>query len=305
MPLPHLRLKPVLFSWCGCLLGWFSQHLRGWVGAERIVGPRFGEDVAVTGARPAWFQTTIIVPVGTGSAVVRDIFRDIYRSARQLGIALTGGHTEVSPAVRQPIVAGDTQGLVSRGALVTSAGARAGDAVILTKAAAIEGTSIIARRFPGGARDVLGKRGQQIAARFHHRPGISVVAAALLAARHGASAMHDPTEGGVAAGLFELAAAARVRVCIDIDEVPVLPQTEKLCSYFGLRPLGLIGPGALLLTIASAQVDSLLRALRRRDIPAACSGTVARGRGVEARSGGKRCRFVWSARDELTKLFAP
>ena len=104
-------------------------------------------DVAVMGARPAWFQSTIIVPPRTAAAVVTRIFRDVDRAARGLGIAVTGGHTEISAAVKQPIVAGDMQGLVHRGGLVTAAGARAGDLVIMTKAAGIEGTSILARRF--------------------------------------------------------------------------------------------------------------------------------------------------------------
>jgi hydrogenase expression/formation protein HypE len=235
--------------------------------------------------------------------VVRGIFRDIDRSARSLGIAVTGGHTEVSSAVRQPIVAGDMQGVVPHTGLVTSAGAHVGDVILLTKAAGIEGTSIIARGFPLVARRVLGARGQRVAARFHHVPGLSVVTEALLAAHSGATAMHDPTEGGVAAGLFELAAASRQRLVVDLDRIPVLPHTAQLCTHFRIRPLGLIGSGALLLTIPARQADGLARALRRRGIVTTCIGRVAHGHGVEARVDGKRTRFVWSAQDELTKLF--
>ena len=284
-----LKSDPVTFT--ADEIGWYAVHVNA-------------NDVAVMGARPAWFQATIIVPAGTTPAVVRDIFRDIDRSARSLGIAVTGGHTEVSPAVRQPIVAGDMQGVVPRDRLVTSAGAAVGDVVVLTKAAGIEGTSIIARRFPRDARRVLGARGQQAAARFHHVPGISVVPEALLAARRGATAMHDPTEGGVAAGLFELAAASHTRFVVDLDHIPVLRHTAQLCDHFRIHPLGLIGSGALLLTLPEAKAGALMRALRRRNIPATCIGKVGHGRGVEARTAGKRTRFVWSERDELTKLFS-
>jgi hydrogenase maturation factor len=188
-------------------------------------------DVAVMGARPAWFQSTIIVPPCTAPGTVRRIFRDIDRSARGLGIAVTGGHTEVSSAVNQPVVAGDMQGLVSRRGLVTSAGARVGDRIILTKFAGIEGTSIIARRFTGEARKALGARAWHEAARFHHRPGLSVVPEALLAARGGATAMHDPTEGGVAAALFELSTASGKRLVVDLDLIPVHPHTTRLCTH--------------------------------------------------------------------------
>ncbi len=282
-----LKSDPVTFT--ADEIGWYAVHVNA-------------NDVAVMGARPAWFQATIIVPPATTAAAVRRIVRDIDRSARALGIAVTGGHTEVSPAVCQPIVAGDLQGVVARRKLVTSAGARAGDVLVLTKAAGIEGTSIIARSFAADARRVLGVRGQRLAAHFHHRPGISVVAEALLAARCGATAMHDPTEGGVAAGLFELASASAACLRVDLDLIPVLPQTDSLCAHFGLRPLGLIGSGALLLTLPERRLATLLQAFRRRRIPARCIGHVEPGTGIEAWRGGKRVRFEWSERDELTKL---
>lgn len=282
-----LKSDPVTFT--ADEIGWYAVHVNA-------------NDIAVMGAQPAWFQAAIIVPPHTSVAAVRRIFRDIDRSARGLGIAITGGHTEVSPAVTQPVVAGDMQGIVPRDRLVTSAGAKVGDVVVLTKAAGIEGTSILARSRARAARTVLGPAGQRAAARFHHRPGISVVTEALVAARYGASAMHDPTEGGVAAALFELATASRRSLVVDLDRIPVLPPTAQLCAHFGLRPLGLIGSGALLLTIPEPRLRLLLRALQRHRIAAACIGRVASGSGVEARRNGRRVRFVWSPRDELTRL---
>lgn len=282
-----LKSDPVTFT--ADEIGWYAVHVNA-------------NDVAVMGARPAWFQATIIVPERTSPATVRTIFRDVDRSARGLGIAVTGGHTEVSPVVKQPIVAGDMQGVVAKDELVTAAGARVGDVVLLTKAAGIEGTSIIARSFARQARTILGVRGQHEAARFHHVPGLSVVPEALLAARRGATAMHDPTEGGVAAGLYELAVASRTRLVVDLDAIPVLPHTLRLCAHFGLRPLGLIGSGALLMTLPPHRVGALQHALRRRHVPVAVIGRVTAGKGVEARRAGKRVRFEWSQRDELTLI---
>ena len=285
-----LKSDPVTFTVDE--IGWYAVHVNA-------------NDVAVMGARPAWFQPTIIVPEHTAPAVVARIFRDIDRSARGLDIAVTGGHTEVSPAVKQPIVAGDMQGLVRRDALVTSAGARVGDAIIMTKFAGIEGTSILARSLTREARRALGNRARGEAARFHHRPGLSVVPEALLAARAGATAMHDPTEGGVAAALFELASASGKCLVVDLDRVPVHPHTARLCAHLGLRPLGLIASGALLLTVSERHADRLLRALRRRHILATVIGIVGRGRGVDAHRGGRHVRFEWSPRDELTRVAVP
>jgi hydrogenase maturation factor len=282
-----LKSDPVTFT--ADEVGWYAVHVNA-------------NDVAVMGAKPAWFQPTIIVPPATTTATVRSIVTDIDRAARRLRIAVTGGHTEISPAVRQPIVAGDIQGVVAKDGLVTSAGASVGDSVVLTKSAGIEGTSILARAYPQEARKVLGARAARVAARYHHVPGISVVEEALLGARAGATAMHDPTEGGVAAGLYELSFAAAKRIVIDLDRIPVSALTAKLCACFGLRPLGLIGSGALLMTLPPARLATVMRALHRRGIPAVRIGEVKAGKGVEARSGGKRVPFEWSERDELTKL---
>ena len=94
-----------------------------------------------------------------------------------------------------------------------------------------------------------------------------MVGEALLAARGGASAMHDPTEGGVAAALFELATASGRRLTVDLDRITVHPHTTRLCAHFGLRPLGLIASGALLLTIAGGRAPAVLGAFRRRRTP--------------------------------------
>ena len=282
-----LKSDPVTFTTSE--VGWYAVHVNA-------------NDVAVMGATPRWFQATIILPPGTSPRVPRAIARDIDAAARALGIAVTGGHTEVSAAVRRPIVAGDMQGLVARNRLVRSSGVRPDDLIVLTKSAGIEGTAIIAREYPRRARRILGPAARTRAARFHHAPGISVVRDAAIAARHRASALHDPTEGGVAAALYELATAAACGLVVDLDRIPVHPYTRALCAHFGLDPLRLIGSGALLATVATAAAPRLLRALASARIPACVIGRAVRGRGVEARRAGRRVRFTWSQRDELTRL---
>ncbi len=282
-----LKSDPVTFT--RKEIGWYVVHVNA-------------NDIAVMGAHPRWFQPTIILPEGSAPDAATVIARDIHRAARQLGIAITGGHSEVSAAVRQPVVAGDMQGLVTREHLILSSGARAGDRLVMTKSAGIEGTAIMAREFPREARRVLGADAQKCAARFHHRPGISVVRDALIAARHQATALHDPTEGGVANALHEMATAAGCRFVVDLDAINVHPFTRNLCKHFGLRPLGLIASGALLASVRPDGVASLLRALRARRIPARVIGEVAVGRGIEAHRGGRRVPLDWSERDELTRL---
>jgi hydrogenase maturation factor len=276
----------------------YTEHEAGW-----YVVHVNANDIAVMGGRPRWFQPTIILPEGSESSAVLVIARDIDRAARALGIAVTGGHTEVSAAVRQPIVAGDMQGLVARDELTRSSGARPGDVLVMTKSAGIEGTSILALEYARVVRRLLGSEAQRRAANFHRRPGISIVADARIAVRFRASALHDPTEGGVAMGLVEMASGSRCRFEVDVDKIPVHPWTRRLCDHFGIRALGLLGSGALLAALPAARAAALQASFRRARIPAQVIGRAVRGTGIEARSNGRRVPFVWSERDELAQLY--
>jgi hydrogenase maturation factor len=207
----------------------------------------------------------------------------------------------VTDAVTRPIVAGDMQGLLLGPRIVGAAGARAGDVVLMTKAAGLEGTAILATERAHALAGRVPASVLRTARGFRRRPGISVVREALIAARLGASAMHDPTEGGVRAALHEIAYASTHRLTIDLDRVPVLPETARLCAHFRIDPLGLIGSGALLATIAPARAPRLLRAWARRGVRAAVIGRVERGRGVRAFRGGRSAQFPWIAQDEIVR----
>jgi hydrogenase maturation factor len=279
-----LKSDPVTFT--ARRVGWYAVQVNA-------------NDVAAMGARPCWFQPTILVPPGTRPARVIGIAREMHQACRALGIAITGGHTEVTDAVTRPVVAGDMQGLLIGARPISSAGARPGDALLLTKAAGLEGTAILADERSGELRRALSAGLVRAARRLRQDPGISVVAEARTAARHGASAMHDPTEGGVRAALHELAYASGVALRVDLDQIPVRPETAAVCRHFGLDPLGLIGSGALLVTIAADRTAGLLRAWARRSIAGRVIGRVERGHGVRAVRNGRPASFPWVVRDEI------
>jgi hydrogenase maturation factor len=218
---------------------------------------------------------------------------------------VTGGHTEITDAVTRPVVAGDMQGLLIASRVITAAGARPGDRLLLTKAAGIEGTAILAQERLRELARALPARVVRSAQALRQRPGISVVPEAVIAARHGARAMHDPTEGGLRAALHEVAFASRVHLDVDLDRIPVLPQTAEICRYYGIDPLGLIGSGALLVTVAASRVSGLLRAWARKGIVGTAIGSVKAGRGIHAVRHGRRAPFPWIARDEIIDALAP
>jgi hydrogenase expression/formation protein HypE len=280
-----LKSDPVTFT--ATDIGWYVVQVNA-------------NDVAVMGARPCWFQPTILLPPGTRAADVSAIARQIHRACRGLGIAVTGGPTEVT----DPVTPGDMQGLLVGSRIITSAGAHPGDQVVMTKAAGLEGTAILAEDCARELIEHVPASMLRAARQLRRRPGISVVTEALAAARHGVSAMHDPTEGGVRAALHEIAHASRHRLRVDLDRVPVLPETNRLARHFGIDPLGLVASGALLVTIAPRRVPGLLRHWARHGIGAAVIGRVERGRGIWASRRGRRVPFPWIAQDEIIRALA-
>jgi len=195
---------------------------------------------------------------------------------------------------------------VEKDKLVTTGGARIGDLLLLTKGIAIEATAILARE-----KEVhLKERGYseiflERAKGYLFHPGISVLREALLA-HHTVRvhAMHDPTEGGLAMGLWELAQAAKVGLLIEEDEVVVLPECERLCTEFGLDPLGAIASGALIIAVSPEDGDELKEALEREGIPCYPIGEVVPPeQGLRLRRGDRTFDLPLFTEDEIAKVF--
>jgi hydrogenase expression/formation protein HypE len=234
-------------------------------------------DIATCGAEPRWFLATLLLPEGAAdAALVESLFAQLSDACRQMGVSLIGGHTEVTYGLERPIICGHMLGEVEKDRLVTTAGAQVGDAVVVTKGVPVEGTALIARE----KRNELLRLGVepeavQEAARYLRQPGISVVEDSRVACRAGAiHAMHDPTEGGIATGLWEMALAAGVGLRIQRDSIPVLPLGRRFCGAFGLDVMGTIASGALLIAVAPQGAEAVTRALHQAGIAASRIGEV-------------------------------
>ena len=102
-------------------------------------------DIAVMGAQPRYFLATILLPDGSSESDAESVFDQINDACRAIDVTLIGGHTEITPSVTSVVVSGCMLGEADEGSLITSAGARVGDAVILAGGIAVEGTTILAR----------------------------------------------------------------------------------------------------------------------------------------------------------------
>jgi hydrogenase expression/formation protein HypE len=239
------------------LLGWLAVHV-------------VSNDLATRGIRPRWLLPAIFLPPDSDEGVLDKITRQMDAAARELGASIVGGHTEVTTAVARPLVVMTAVGEGDR--YVATGGAKPGDLVIMTKSAAMEAAAILASDFRdrlkalGIAEDVL----ERAAGFVRH---VSVVRDALAIADL-ADAMHDPTEGGVLAGLAEMAYASGTTIRIDPGSVRVHREAALLCSAVGLDPLATLSSGALLAAIPRDRADEALRRLEGAGIEASIIGEV-------------------------------
>jgi hydrogenase maturation factor len=264
-----------------------------------------GNDIATMGATPQWLLVTVLLPENkTSESFVKDIFSQIISACEHFNITLCGGHTEITYGLDRPIVVGQMLGQVEKDKLVTSSGAKIGDDVLLTKGIAIEAISLIARE----REDVLLSRGysQKYVKRskqYLKDPGISVLKDATIACNvGGVHAMHDPTEGGLATSLHEIARCSKVGMIIWKDQINLFPECETLCREFSLDPLGVIASGALIIIADSSQSENIINALIQNSIPCSKIGQVIE-KDLIIKDGFKEYPLPTFEADEITKIF--
>lgn len=264
-------------------------------------------DVAVMGARPLWLFVVLLLPEGTATPqLVETIMADVQITCDELRITLCGGHTEITQGLDRPIVVGQVLGEVASARLVRKNRIAIGDHILLTRGVAIEGTAILARekveRLQGKVSVDLLTRAAQLLV----DPGISVVAGALAAAEMGdvVHAMHDPTEGGLASGLFELVAPWGLGLRVVREQIRVFPETEAICTALALDPLKLIASGALLVAVAPAGTDDVMKALQDAQVTVSVIGEVRpASEGLTISVAGRVESLAPPDRDEIARAF--
>ncbi len=247
------KSDPVTFA--ADSIGWYAVQVNA-------------NDVACTGGVPRGFLATLLVPPQFSEDEAERVFDQIIDACRALDIALIGGHSEVTHGIDRPIVLGSMLGEVDRDRLIHTGGAQEGDSIVLTKGIAIEGTALLSRdcadslRQAGVSADIIGK-----CTTLLFNPGISVLKDAQLAcAVAEVHSMHDPTEGGLATGLREVAKASGLGLAVEEGSIPVLPECQAICQALELNPLGLLASGSLLITLPAGDVPKLILSLERQGI---------------------------------------
>ncbi|MBS7287780.1 MAG: AIR synthase family protein [Candidatus Freyarchaeota archaeon] len=241
-------------------------------------------DVAVRGARPLFLTLTVLLPKGADEGLLEEVMRGADSAAKELGVSIVGGHTEVTPYLEQPIVCGTMIGEAERGKIVTTGGARPGDLIVVTKHAGLEGASILAWERYNELLSVVGRETLEMAKKFSRE--LSVVREALaLNEKCKVTAMHDPTEGGVIGGLIELSIASKVGFRIEEWKIPVAEETRRICEELSINPFRLISSGMLLATVEKEDIEAAAEVLNGLGVQWSIIGEVTEKGRVMVRDG--------------------
>jgi len=228
-------------------------------------------DIATRGVRPLWLLIVILLPETTTAAQLKSLTTQIDEAAKKLGVAVVGGHSEITPSIKQPIVITTAIGEASRSKFFRTSGAKAGDHIIVTKGAAIEGTAILASELAKQLQKQIQAEVLERAKQFIRKT--SVVEDALTAVKAGeVHAMHDATEGGIAGGLQEIAWASNIGLIVHEKKIPISKETEAICNALNIDPLRTISSGALIISAHQKSATGIVKALKKKRIQAAVIG---------------------------------
>lgn len=230
-------------------------------------------DIATSGADMIGIMLTILLPTDASESDLKAMMQEVEETCAQLDIEVVGGHTEVTAAVNQPIISVTGIGKMDKKNVITTAGLIPSQDIVMTKWAGLEGTAIIAKDHEDELLTRYTKDFIKGAKEFVNH--ISVVKDAKIARTMGATSMHDVTEGGVFGALWEMAAASKVGLEIDLKKIPMKQETVEICEFYDLNPYLLMSSGSLL--IATNQGSDLVEALGREGVASAIIGKVTSG----------------------------
>ncbi len=273
------------------IMGWFTVH----IGAS---------DVAVTGIRPEYMTYTLLLPPDCPEADVRTIITSISEAAKELGIAIVGGHTGWYGAVTVPTVGGVTVwGHADSNAWISPGGARDGDTILMTKGPCIEAAALLSIVYKERlAKEMSAAHLQSLGNRVNE---ISVVKDALTAfAVGGVHAMHDATEGGVMGGLWEMSAASNLPVTVNLDEITIPSDIAALAHALDVDPWQAISEGTLLAAVEPHAVPKVQDAWNKAGIPSMVLGRFDASLGANTMVlGGKTQELHMPEKDPFWELF--
>lgn len=224
-------------------------------------------DLAACGAEPVGILSTVLLPPNISEIKISKLFKTVNETCAKMNIDVLGGHTEITDSVNKVIIITTAIGKVKSSGLIRSDGAKPGDALLMTKAAGLEGTAIITTDKSNEIAEILSASEIQKAKLYINE--ISVLKEGIIAAQNGSHAMHDVTEGGILGAVWEVCSACGYGAEIYLDNIKIRDITSKICNYYNIDPLKLISSGSMLIACSQLDKESIIKKIH--NIGVACT----------------------------------
>jgi len=218
-------------------------------------------DVAMCGAAPLYLAASFILEEGFPLADLQRIVQSMARASRAAGVPVVTGDTKVVEQGKGDgvFISTTALGVVAAGVNIAGANARPGDVLLLSGTLGEHGVAVLSQRESLDFETAI----ESDSAALH-----GLVAAMLAASSDGVRVLRDPTRGGLATTLNEIARQSGVGMLLDESAIPVLPQVEAACELLGLDPLYVANEGKLIAICSPDAADAVLAAMRAHPLGA-------------------------------------
>ncbi|MGC8977151.1 MAG: HAD-IA family hydrolase [Candidatus Ratteibacteria bacterium] len=259
-------------------------------------------DISVMGGIPEYFLSTFLLPENIKFNEIEDIFSQISIECKRFKIKWIGGHTEIIPNIKNPIAIGFLIGRKIKRIYLPKI--KIGDRIFLVKEIGIEGASILAREKFDQLKKYFSEKYLLKVQNSIKNPGISVFKEAkLIWEKFKIKWMHDPTEGGISTGLYEISESKKIGILVDLKKLKFYPPCIKFCKVLGLNQLGIISSGCIIGIIDKKDEKKLIDFCKKNKIKIEIIGEVIKEKGVFYFENGKILKFPFFKRDEINRIF--
>lgn len=258
-------------------------------------------DIASNGIQPIGIVLAVMLPEGTTEEEVNEMMRQAGQASAELGVEIIGGHTEITPAVNKPVIVSTAIGRGKKWDSQNAENMKAGDYILMTKSAGLEGSGVIACDYEDEMKQFL--TGEEIQTAKDMLNQVSVVKEGVIAGKIGTSGMHDITEGGILGAVWEMCHIGKTGAEVWIDQIPVEPVTRKICEKYNIDYLRLISSGCMMIMADPEKKDELIRAISAEGIPIVCIGRITpQDTGIRMKVGREFMEVAPPAGDEVYKV---
>lgn len=258
-------------------------------------------DIASNGIEPLGIMLAVMLPVGTTEEDIEEMMRQAGEVSAKLGVEIIGGHTEITPAVNTPVIVSTAIGRAPKSGSQQADQLVPGDYIMITKAAGLEGTGIIALDYEDELKNVL--TADEISEAKSMLDHVSVVTEGVAAGKVGTHGMHDVTEGGVLGAVWELCQIAGTGAEVWEDQIPVKDVTLKVCEHFGINHLRLISSGCMVIMTPPDKKEEMEAVMAEAGVEMSCIGVITEAdKGIMMKTASGMEEIAPPDSDELYKV---